>query len=121
MSLDRWDVTVTYEAGPASHQFYLNAKGNKVAGTHKGWAFEGDLRGTIEDATVAFQSSLAGRAQTLNFGFSGKVAGDTMAGDVTLGEYGRAKFDGEAARDGVESTGREACRTSVGRPVAREA
>ncbi|MEP7361775.1 MAG: aminotransferase class V-fold PLP-dependent enzyme [Acidobacteriota bacterium] len=88
----RWDVTVQYETGSASHELFLNAKGNKVTGSHRGWAFEGDLKGSIDDTTVAFQSSLPASAQTLSYGFTGKLAGDTMAGEVTLGEYGRAKW-----------------------------
>jgi D-glucosaminate-6-phosphate ammonia-lyase len=88
----RWDVTVEYESGSANHKLFLNANGNKVAGTHIGWAFEGELRGTIDSDQVRFQSSLPVGGQRLPYGFTGRVSGDTMSGDLDLGEYGRARW-----------------------------
>lgn len=88
----RWDVTVEYEAGSAHHQLFLMTKGNKVEGTHLGWALQGDVRGLVDKDDVKFQSALPAGPQRLQYGFSGKVNGDTMSGELTLGEYGRARW-----------------------------
>ena len=88
----RWDVTVQYESGSAQHQLFLNAKGNKITGTHLGWAFKGDLRGMVDSSKVTFQSSMPVGGQNLHFAFAGDLAGDTMSGEVSLGEYGRARW-----------------------------
>lgn len=87
-----WDVTVQYEAGSANHKVYLTAKGNKLAGIHRGWTNEADLSGEIDGAKVHFQSTMKIGGQTLPYGFSGTVAGDQMSGDLALGEYGKAKW-----------------------------
>jgi D-glucosaminate-6-phosphate ammonia-lyase len=88
----RWDVSVKYDSGSAEHKLFLSTKGNKVTGTHIGWAFEGELRGTIDGEKVDLRSSLPAGGQRLSYEFSGRVAGDTMTGEVELGEYGRAKW-----------------------------
>jgi D-glucosaminate-6-phosphate ammonia-lyase len=88
----RWDVTVQYEAGTAEHKLFLNTKGNKVNGTHVGWAFEGELKGAIDGDKVQLATVLPVGGQRLTYGFSGRVNGDQMSGDVDLGEYGNAKW-----------------------------
>jgi len=88
----RWDVTVHYESGSAEHQLFLTTKGNQIVGTHLGWALQGDLKGTIDNDAVSFLSSLPTGPQRLSYAFSGKAVGDTMSGELRLGEYGRAKW-----------------------------
>jgi L-seryl-tRNA(Ser) seleniumtransferase len=88
----RWDVAVNYLTGSAGHKLFLNAKGNKVTGTHMGWALEGRLNGSIDGDKVAFRSALPIGGQSLPYGFSGRVEGETMSGDLDLGEYGKAKW-----------------------------
>jgi L-seryl-tRNA(Ser) seleniumtransferase len=88
----RWDVTVQYQAGTAEHKLFLTTKSNKVSGTHIGWALEGDLRGTIDGDKVDLRTVLPIGGQRLNYGFSGRVTGDTMSGDLNLGEYGSARW-----------------------------
>jgi hypothetical protein len=41
---------------------------------------------------VEFRSVLPAGGQQLNYGFSGRVTGDAMSGELNLGEYGRAKW-----------------------------
>jgi D-glucosaminate-6-phosphate ammonia-lyase len=88
----RWNVTVQYESGSADHKLFLLAKGNRVTGSHAGWAFEGDLRGSIDGDKIELQTSLPTGGQRLSYGFSGRIAGDTISGDVDLGEYGAARW-----------------------------
>ena len=88
----RWDVEVQYEVGSAKHKLFLTPKGSQVAGAHQGWAFEGELTGRINGDQVEFRSVLPAGGQRLNYTFTGQVAGDSMSGDLDLGEYGRAKW-----------------------------
>jgi hypothetical protein len=46
----------------------------------------------IDGDRVEFRSVLPAGGQHLNYTFTGKVAGETMSGDVDLGEYGRARW-----------------------------
>lgn len=88
----RWDVDVQYETGSAKHKVFLKAKDNKIAGTHLGWVLEGELKGSVDGDQVEFASTLPVGGQELHYSFSGRVSGDTMSGDLALGEYGRAKW-----------------------------
>jgi D-glucosaminate-6-phosphate ammonia-lyase len=88
----RWDVAVQYESGSAEHKLFLTTTGNKVSGTHMGWAFEGELKGSIDGDRVQLRTALPVGGQRLTYGFSGHVKGDTMSGDLDLGEYGRARW-----------------------------
>jgi hypothetical protein len=88
----RWDAEIQYQAGSASHKIFLNAKGNKVTGTHLGWAFEGAVRGSLNGDHVELRSALPAGGQRLTYTFSGRVAGDAMSGELYLGEYGVARW-----------------------------
>ncbi len=87
-----WEVEIEYEVGSARHQLFLNASGNQLSGTHQGWAYQGDLKGHIDGDKVRFRSSLPADGNVLNYTFTGSAAGDSMSGDVQLGEYGRGRW-----------------------------
>jgi hypothetical protein len=52
------------------------------------------MSGTIDGNKVVFQSrySVPGQPSGVNYTFHGTVSGDTMSGDIDLGEYITAKF-----------------------------
>lgn len=87
-----WDVEVAYEVGRSNHKLFLTAAGNKVTGSHEGWAYQGDLRGEIDGSRVRLRSSIPAEGTHLTYTFTGSAAGDTMSGDVDLGEYGKARW-----------------------------
>lgn len=87
-----WDVEIAYEVGSAKHKLFLNAIGNKISGSHEGWAYQGDLRGEVDGDRVHFRSSIPAEGTHLSYTFTGSVSGDAIAGDVNLGEYGKARW-----------------------------
>jgi L-seryl-tRNA(Ser) seleniumtransferase len=87
-----WEVEVAYEVGQSQHKFFLNASGNRVTGSHQGWAFQGDLAGDIDGDRVELRSSLPAGGTHLSYTFRGSLQGEEIAGGVDLGEYGRAKW-----------------------------
>ncbi|HEY2015150.1 MAG TPA: aminotransferase class V-fold PLP-dependent enzyme [Bryobacteraceae bacterium] len=89
-----WDVEIQYEVGSARHKIFLTADGNRLNGSHSGWAYAGDLKGEISGDRVKFRSSLPADGNVLNFAFTGTATGDGMSGDVRIGEYGSAKWRG---------------------------
>ena len=88
-----WDVDVEYEVGGARHRLFLAADGNRVTGRHEGWAYQGDLKGEIDGSHVRLRSSLPADGNTLSYTFTGSLSGDTISGDVKIGEYGSAKWN----------------------------
>jgi L-seryl-tRNA(Ser) seleniumtransferase len=87
-----WDVAVDYEVGSARHKLFLAADGNQVTGFHEGRFYQGDLKGQVDGDQVKLRSSLPADGNTLSYTFTGSVSGETMSGDVGLGEYGRAHW-----------------------------
>jgi D-glucosaminate-6-phosphate ammonia-lyase len=88
----RWDVEVKYAVGSSRHTLFLETEENQVTGSHLGWKLKGDLRGTIDGAQVHLRSRFPYEGTTLSYEFSGQVAGNSMSGEVSLGEYGRANW-----------------------------
>jgi D-glucosaminate-6-phosphate ammonia-lyase len=87
-----WDVEMEYEVGAARHKLFLAVTGNQIAGTHQGWAYQGDLKGQIDGEKVRFRSTLPADGNTLSYSFSGTVSGSNISGEVQCGEYGRARW-----------------------------
>lgn len=87
-----WDVELEYEVGAARHKLFLTASGNQITGTHRGWAYEGDLAGQIDGDKVKLRSRLPADGNVVTYTFTGSVSGPNMSGEVQLGEYGRARW-----------------------------
>ncbi len=87
-----WDVEVEYEVGSARHTFQITAAGNDVSGSHQGWAYRGNLRGSIDGGRVELRSSMPAEGTRLSYTFLGLVAGGSMSGTLDLGEYGRGRW-----------------------------
>jgi uncharacterized pyridoxal phosphate-dependent enzyme len=87
-----WDVEMEYQVGAARHKLFLAVTGNQIAGTHQGWAYQGDLKGQIDGEKVRFRSTLPADGNTLSYSFSGTISGSNITGEVQCGEYGRARW-----------------------------
>jgi D-glucosaminate-6-phosphate ammonia-lyase len=87
-----WDVEVEYEAGSARHKLLLSASGNKVTGSHTGWASQGDLSGKVDGGRVKLRSSLPSSGGHLSYTFLGSISRDGMSGQVDLGAYGKGRW-----------------------------
>jgi L-seryl-tRNA(Ser) seleniumtransferase len=87
-----WEVEIQYEVGSSRHKLELSAKGNDLTGVHRGWAYQGAIQGHIDGSRVNLRSSHPADGNTLNYAFTGVASGQTMSGEVGLGEYGRAKW-----------------------------
>ncbi len=96
----QWDVRVEYVHGSSDHALVLEQKGSDLVGTHKGDVLVGDLRGTVEGNEVRLRSSHKHEGTRIGYEFAGKVEGDTMSGEVGLGEYGKARWTAQRHRYG---------------------
>jgi len=93
-----WEVEVQYEVGSARHKLFLSAAGNRVTGAHQGWSLRGDIAGEVSGDQVMLRSTLPVEGTRLNYTFRGALAGQEIAGDLELGEYGKAKFRARRAK-----------------------
>jgi L-seryl-tRNA(Ser) seleniumtransferase len=89
-----WDVHIEYAANTGRHTLSLQQKGGRVQGIHQGEFVARDLAGTVDGENVQLRSAIGEQAygNALTFTFSGKLAGDTMSGDLDMGEYLKAKW-----------------------------
>ena len=88
----QWDVEIAYTRDHAVHTLYLEQKGDKVVGTHRGEFLAGDIRGMVEGAKLRCRSSHHYEGTSIGYRFEGVANGDTMQGTVDVGEYGIAPF-----------------------------
>lgn len=88
----KWDVNVQFYSSTSQHGFTLEQDGNWLSGTHKGDLDTRNVSGTIDGNLMKLASTIPIIGDNLTFLFSGIVNGDTMSGDIHLGEYRTAKF-----------------------------
>ncbi len=80
----RLNALIQFFNSESEHLLFIDEQdGNWLQGTHRGDFSTRAMRGTIEGNQVKFQS---------NYIFSGTLSGDTMAGEIHMGEYLTAKF-----------------------------
>jgi seryl-tRNA(Sec) selenium transferase len=97
-----WDVRIQYAASASTHRLHLRQKGNDVDGVHQGDFESRDCSGTVDGDTARIRSSWE-HGDSLNYAFTGKVNGDEMTGDVSLGEYLDARFTAKRHASGRAS------------------
>lgn len=89
----RWDVEITYLASTSKHVLHLKQSGGQIEGTHQGDFVSRDLMGSMEGARVRLNSSYTERhGDSLQFEFTGEMAGEQMSGTLNMGEYLEAKW-----------------------------
>jgi uncharacterized pyridoxal phosphate-dependent enzyme len=88
----QWDVHIDYIRDSSSHRLSIEQSANSLTGSHHGELLEGNLRGSIYGNEAHFHSSHRIQGTAIGYDFTGKVSGDTMAGTVTMGEYGQARW-----------------------------
>jgi D-glucosaminate-6-phosphate ammonia-lyase len=88
----RWDAELVFVRGNEAHTLFLEQSGASLRGAHYGETLSGPLKGWIEGQDIEFRSSQAYEGTVLEFIFQGKLRGDSMAGTVDLGQYGRASW-----------------------------
>ena len=89
----RWEVEIKYTASTTTHTLHLQQNDNKIDGIHQGNFLTRDMTGSISGDAVTLTSNVTERhGDSLNYRFSGKVAGDTISGTLSLGEYRNATW-----------------------------
>jgi uncharacterized pyridoxal phosphate-dependent enzyme len=93
-----WEARVQFLRGQATHRFVLEQDGESLKGQHQMEFLSGKLTGIIDAGEIAFQSAHRYEGTVLEYSFHGWMKGDGMEGEVSMGEYGIAKW--QARRTG---------------------
>ena len=86
----RWDVTIDFGAGPATHRLDLTQSGATIGGKHKTRYFESGVAGTVAGDHVTITALRRYEGCRLGYRFEGKASGNTISGSVVLGTGGEA-------------------------------
>lgn len=88
-----WDVDIDYVASRSQHTLYLRQNGSEIEGTHQGDYLARDLAGSLHGSDIKFSSNIGEQhGAALTYTFTGTLNGDSMGGDLSLGEYRSAKW-----------------------------
>lgn len=87
-----WDLKIKFTASRVPQTFVFEQEGNELKGTHTASMAPRNLSGFLHGREIMVRSSYTERGMRLNFTFTGTVDGDTMEGQVSLGEYGMADW-----------------------------
>ena len=89
----QWDVHIDFAAGKSTHRLYLRQEGGHIEGTHQGEFVAREVRGAISGDSVEMTSHVGEEhGAALTYRFSGSASGDSMSGDLDMGEYLKAKW-----------------------------
>lgn len=88
----RWAVEMEFYNSKSSHTFILEQDGNWLQGSHKTDFSFREVGGIIENDQVKLSSNERMVADNVPFIFSGTLSGDTITGQVYMGEYINARF-----------------------------
>jgi len=91
-----WDVRIEYAASSSTHRLHVRQRGNQLDGAHQGDFETRALRGSISGDEVRVDSHFE-HGDSLSYSFSGRLAGDELAGELDLGEYLKARFTARRA------------------------
>ena len=89
-----WIMAVETGAGSGSPTFVLVQKGEALSGSYKGQLGEAQVSGTVTGDDVVSEYKVDAQGQTLAVKYTGKVAGNSMSGKVSLGQFGEGTFKG---------------------------
>ncbi len=86
-----WMVEIAYVLGSSVHSCTLAQEGTRLKGTYRARYGSAELVGEVHGQAVAFRTSVG--AGHTEYAFSATVRDDgTLAGSVTLGEFGSAEW-----------------------------
>jgi uncharacterized pyridoxal phosphate-dependent enzyme len=88
----RWEADIEFFSSTSKHTLFIEQDGNWIQGSHKGEFTMRDMKGTIEGDIVKLRSVDRHPGDSITFTFTGTLSGDTIAGDIYMGEYRTAKF-----------------------------
>src|SRR5438105_2915096 len=88
----QWDVEIAYLRDHALHTLFLEQKGDKLMGSHRGEFLSADIGGKVEGANVRCHSNHHYEGTSIGYTFEGVADGDMIRGTVDVGEYGKAPY-----------------------------
>jgi len=93
-----WEIQLTYVYGHSRHELTLTQQGGRLEGRYRTPYNNSAVCGCVSGERVAFSTVLGYQSNETHYEFEGVAEGDVMAGKVSLGEFGEARW--RASRPG---------------------
>ncbi len=90
-----WQIHTRYILGESKHSMTLKQEGNVLSGVYRSQYTTTEVKGSIQGDKVEFHVVLGYQSNMIGYGYSGVAQGDTMRGEVSLGEYWTAAWEAE--------------------------
>jgi hypothetical protein len=90
-----WIFRVETSGGSGSPSFTFKQEGENLTGTYKGLFGEAPLTGTVKGNAISFSFKVSAQGIEGVVTYTGTVDGDSMKGNVTLGDVGEGTFTGK--------------------------
>lgn len=90
-----WSLSVHYVLGQSSYNLTLAQAGGQLQGDLQTPYTQASVNGSVQGDRVTFSAQLGYQANQTLYCFQGIVSGETMSGEVDLGEFGRAAWSAE--------------------------
>jgi len=87
-----WDVETKFYASAVKQSFMIEQKGNTLRGTYTGSIGSRELTGTISGQDILIRSTYGVDGARVHSFFTGKISGEVMEGELSVGEYGQATW-----------------------------
>jgi D-glucosaminate-6-phosphate ammonia-lyase len=90
-----WQVTTHYVLGQSVHSMVIEQDGELLKGRYRAQFSETDLQGQVRGDQIEFRVRLGYQINTVRYVFKGSVDNDSMSGEVSLGEFGTARWSAQ--------------------------
>lgn len=89
-----WAIEAQHSAGTSTPTAVITQSGEKLSGKYTGSYGESDLIGSIKGTEFTFTVEI-GTEQKVKLVYAGTLSGDTIKGNLTMGEMGEGTFTGK--------------------------
>lgn len=90
-----WKLTVNTSAGTGTPTLVVAQAGETLTGTYTGRFGESPITGTFKDGAINFSFDASGPMGSAHVNYTGTVAGDTMSGNMQMGDMAGGTFTGK--------------------------
>lgn len=87
-----WNVNISFANSKFNHLLFIEQEGNWIKGSHKSRYTLNNLSGIIEGNKLTLRSIVEMPGDSIVYSFTGELSGDTISGNLFMGEYRSATF-----------------------------
>ncbi len=88
-----WEMTTITPRGERTRDVHFEQEGEKLTVTMQGRRGEVTAEGTVKGNEIEWTITRSGRMGEMTITYKGKIEGDTMSGEVQMGDFGASEWN----------------------------